>query len=105
MRTAKMAETALLGKYEGEIMPEWVEAVGTLAALLTTSSFLPQVAQTWKTRSATDFSWIWLASFAAGLFLWLIYGIAKMSIPLIAANGITLALVLVIIWIKASFRS
>jgi MtN3 and saliva related transmembrane protein len=76
------------------------ELVGTLAATLTTLSFLPQVAKTWQTRSAADFSWIWLLAFAAGLALWLIYGLALMSWPLIVANGITLSLVLVIVFVK-----
>ncbi|MFM9863526.1 MAG: SemiSWEET family sugar transporter [Micropepsaceae bacterium] len=76
------------------------ELIGTLAATLTTLSFLPQVAKTWQTRSAADFSWIWLLAFAAGLALWLVYGIALMSWPLIAANGITLSLVLMIVFVK-----
>jgi MtN3 and saliva related transmembrane protein len=76
------------------------ELVGSLAAALTTLSFLPQVAKTWQTRSAADFSWIWLLAFAAGLALWLIYGLVLMSWPLIAANSITLSLVLVIIFVK-----
>jgi MtN3 and saliva related transmembrane protein len=76
------------------------ELIGTLAATLTTLSFLPQVAKTWQTRSAADFSWIWLVAFAAGLALWLVYGIALVSLPLIAANGITLSLVLLITFVK-----
>lgn len=76
------------------------ELVGSLAAALTTFSFLPQVAKTWQTRSAADFSWIWLLAFAAGLVLWLVYGLVLMSWPLIAANTVTLSLVLVIIFVK-----
>lgn len=76
------------------------ELVGSLAATLTTLSFLPQVAKTWQTRSAADFSWIWLLAFAAGLVLWLVYGLVLMSWPLIAANTVTLSLVLIIIFVK-----
>jgi MtN3 and saliva related transmembrane protein len=76
------------------------ELVGSLAAALTTLSFLPQVAKTWQTRSAADFSWIWLLAFAAGLVLWLVYGLVLMSWPLIAANTVTLSLVLVITFVK-----
>jgi MtN3 and saliva related transmembrane protein len=63
-------------------------------------SFLPQVAKTWRTRQARDFSWAWIAAFGAGLFLWLVYGVALGSLPLVAANGITLSLVLAIAFIK-----
>jgi MtN3 and saliva related transmembrane protein len=77
-----------------------IDFVGTTAAALTTLSFLPQVSKTWRTRSAADFSWIWLVAFAAGLFLWLIYGFAIASLPLIGANALTLSLVLTIAFIK-----
>jgi MtN3 and saliva related transmembrane protein len=76
------------------------EFIGAAAATLTTLSFLPQVAKTWQTRSAADFSWIWLIAFATGLALWLVYGLALTSMPLIAANGITLSLVLMIAFVK-----
>jgi MtN3 and saliva related transmembrane protein len=76
------------------------EMTGSVAALLTTLSFLPQVIKTWSTGSATDFSWIWLVSFAIGLFLWFVYGLALGSLPLIAANGVTLSLVLAIVFVK-----
>lgn len=76
------------------------EVAGSLAATLTTLSFLPQVIKTWRTRSAGDFSWIWIAAFGAGLFLWLVYGIAIGSVPLIVANAITLSLVLLIALVK-----
>ena len=76
------------------------EFIGSLAATLTTLSFLPQVIKTWRTRSAADFSWIWLGCFAAGLLLWLIYGLAIGSLPLIGANGLTVALVATIAFIK-----
>jgi MtN3 and saliva related transmembrane protein len=76
------------------------ELIGSLAATLTTLSFLPQVVKTWRTRSAADFSWLWLASFAAGLFLWLVYGVAIWSLPLVGANALTLSLVTAIAVIK-----
>jgi MtN3 and saliva related transmembrane protein len=81
-------------------VPTLTELTGSLAAMLTTLSFLPQVMKTWQTRSAADFSWIWLVTFAAGLFLWLLYGVALSSMPLIVANGITLSLVLAIGFVK-----
>ena len=77
-----------------------IDLIGVAAATLTTLSFLPQVAKTWQTRSAADLSWIWLVSFSAGLALWLVYGFALGSWPLIAANGATLSLVLVILSVK-----
>lgn len=81
-------------------MGDWTDIIGSCAAVLTTASFLPQVLQTWRTRSAADFSWIWILSFSVGLALWLVYGLARQSGPLIVANGITLLLVLLIALVK-----
>jgi MtN3 and saliva related transmembrane protein len=78
----------------------FTDLLGTAAAVLTTLSFLPQVAKTWRTQSAADFSWIWIGGFGFGLFLWLSYGIAIASAPLIGANGLTLALVMTIAFVK-----
>ncbi|MDZ4867761.1 MAG: SemiSWEET transporter [Alphaproteobacteria bacterium] len=81
-------------------MPDFTDVTGSLAALLTTLSFLPQVFKTWRTGSAGDFSWIWIAGFGTGLALWLIYGLALGSLPLVGANGVTLSLVLMIALVK-----
>lgn len=77
-----------------------IETIGSAAAILTTFSFLPQVIKTWRSGSAADFSWIWLLAFAAGLFLWTLYGIFIASLPLIGANFVTLSLVLMIAGVK-----
>ena len=77
-----------------------IETIGSFAAFLTTFSFLPQVIKTWRSGSAADFSWIWVTSFAAGVFLWLIYGLNLHSWPIIAANFVTLILVLLIAGVK-----
>lgn len=80
--------------------PPLTESIGALAATLTTLSFLPQVIKTWRTRSAADLSWIWLVAFSAGLFFWLLYGLAIGSWPVIGANTMTLGLVLTIAYVK-----
>jgi MtN3 and saliva related transmembrane protein len=76
------------------------EVLGFAAATLTTLAFLPRVVRTWRTRSAKDFSVLWIALFGLGLVCWLAYGAFIYSLSLIAANGLTLALVLTIAWVK-----
>lgn len=66
--------------------------VGTLAGTLTTIAFIPQVIKTWKTRSARDISLLMFLLFSTGVLLWLVYGILLNAMPIIIANGITLAL-------------
>lgn len=79
---------------------EFFEAVGLVAAALTTSSFVPQVAHTVIRRSANDISAAWLLLFGSGIALWLIYGLSLGSLPIILANAVTFLLVLVIGWYK-----
>ncbi len=69
-----------------------VDLTGTLAGILTTSAFIPQVIKTWRSGSAEDISLIMFVLFSIGVLLWLIYGIALHALPIIAANGITLVL-------------
>lgn len=73
------------------------ELIGGLAGVLTTVSFFPQVVKTWRSRSVGDLSLGMLAFFTVGVFLWLIYGLSLGSLPITLANGITLALSLVLV--------
>jgi MtN3 and saliva related transmembrane protein len=75
--------------------------IGIFAGLLTTTAFIPQVLKTWRTRSADDFSWLWLALFSCGIGTWLGYGILIDDVAIMAANAVTLVLVLLIGAIKA----
>jgi len=69
-----------------------VNITGSLAGCLTTIAFIPQVVRTWRTRSAQDISLFMFLLFTSGVLLWLIYGILLHALPIILANGITLAL-------------
>ncbi|MEO1148142.1 MAG: SemiSWEET transporter, partial [Cyanobacteria bacterium J06638_22] len=79
---------------------DWSTLLGLLAGTLTTASFVPQVLKTWRSRSAQDISALWLVTFTTGISLWFIYGLIILSLPIILANGITLALTLLILLFK-----
>jgi MtN3 and saliva related transmembrane protein len=81
------------------------DVLGYLAGALTTIAFVPQVVRIVRTRSALDISWAMFAILSIGVALWLWYGIRLASLPLIAANGVTLALVLAILVLKLRFGS
>lgn len=83
---------------------DFLTILGILAGTLTTIAFLPQVWRTWKTKSAKDVSFIMLIAFMSGLILWLIYGIILNALPIILANGITLFLNFIILWLKIKYR-
>ncbi|MEJ1968098.1 MAG: SemiSWEET transporter [Rhizomicrobium sp.] len=67
-------------------------AVGLAAAFCTTAAFLPQVIQTWRTRSTKDLSLPMFSLYTTGIALWLAYGLFLRDVPLIASNGVTLVL-------------
>jgi MtN3 and saliva related transmembrane protein len=78
--------------------------IGYLAGTLTTISFLPQVIRSWKTRSTHDISFLMLSLFGLGMLLWAVYGFHIGSLPVILANVITLALVLVLLAMKVQYK-
>lgn len=80
-----------------------IEGVGTVAAVLTTGSFIPQAWLTFRTRDVSGISLSMYSAFTVGVALWLIYGLAKGSWPMTIANGITLALALGILGMKVCF--
>jgi len=68
------------------------DLLGYAAAILTTASFLPQTLKSWRTRDLSGISLGMYGLFTLGVALWLAYGVALGSWPIIAANAITLAL-------------
>jgi MtN3 and saliva related transmembrane protein len=68
------------------------ELIGYVAAILTTSSFLPQAIMTIKTRDTHALSLSMYSLFTLGVFCWLIYGIFIDDKAIIFANSITFLL-------------
>jgi len=80
------------------------DLVGTLAACLTTLSFLPQAWLTFKTRDVRGVSLGMYSVFAVGVALWLAYGLLLRAWPIVIANAVTLALALAILGMKLRYR-
>ncbi len=83
----------------------YLNLLGFSAAVLTTTAFVPQVVKVVKTKSTKDISLLMYLLFTAGVALWLIYGFAISSLPVIVANAITLLLSIVIIVYKLKGNS
>ena len=75
-------------------------AIGSVAAFCTTVSYFPQLKKCWTTGSAGDLSFKTFAILATGVGLWAVYGFLKSDIVIIAANFISLCLLLAILWFK-----
>ena len=77
-----------------------VDWLGYLAAVCTTTAYLPQVLRVWRTRSTHDISLKMFLVMVTGNSLWLAYGIWKGDWPIIAANVVTVLLTSVILFFK-----
>ncbi len=82
-----------------------IEALGLVAATLTTLSFLPQVIKTYKEKCARDLSTWTLICFFIGVIMWLIYGFMIPSFSLICANLVTTILAGILLVFKFIYRS
>lgn len=78
-------------------------AVGVCAAILTTSSFIPQVFKSIHTRSTHDLSMRMLIILTFGILLWLLYGILRLDPIITAANAIGLGLMLTLCVLKLKY--
>ena len=81
----------------------WIDLIETVAGVMTTIAFLPQVVKTWRSQSAEDISLLMFLIFSLGVFLWMLYGIGLGSLPIVIANGITLLLAGSILVMKLRF--
>jgi len=76
------------------------DLIGSVAAFLTTASFLPQAWLSFRTRDVSGVSLGMYSVFTAGVALWLAYGWLLRSWPMVIANTVTLALALMILVMK-----
>lgn len=79
------------------------ETIGYVAAVLTTSSFVPQALHTFRTRDVSGISLGMYSVFTAGITLWLVYGLALGAWPIVLANVVTLGLAAAILAMKLRF--
>jgi len=78
-------------------MSDWV---GYAAAILATSSFLPQVIKTVRSGQTKDISLAMYSLFCSGVALWTVYGVMIHATPVIVANLATLLLAGTILLMK-----
>lgn len=86
-----------------EISGPALDLVGSVAAVLTTGSFIPQAWLTFRSRDVSGISLGMYSAFTVGVALWLVYGLAIGSWPMTVANAITLALAVCILGMKLRY--
>lgn len=79
--------------------------LGLVAATLTTAAFVPQALHSLRTRNLEGVSLGMYATFTLGVLLWLVYGVLIGSVPVIAANLVTLFLAGMILVLKIRHKA
>jgi MtN3 and saliva related transmembrane protein len=77
--------------------------MGTVAAVLTTVSFVPQALRIVRTRDTHSLSLPMYLAFTVGVAFWLGYGLVLQSWPMIVSNAITLLLAMTILALKLRY--
>lgn len=81
-----------------------LDLLGLVATCFTTSSFVPQVWRTWKTRDVSGISLPTYVIITIGLALWLVYGWLRGDMPLMVANAVMVVLTGAITVMKLRFE-
>ena len=81
-----------------------LDLLGLVATCFTTSSFVPQVWRTWKTRDVSGISLPTYVIITIGLALWLVYGWLRGDMPLMVANAVMVVLTAAITVMKLRFE-
>lgn len=77
--------------------------VSGVAATLTTAAFVPQALHILRHKETRGISLFMYVSFAAGVALWLLFGVIIGNWPIIISNAITLVLALGIVAMKLKY--
>jgi MtN3 and saliva related transmembrane protein len=76
------------------------DIIGSLAAVITTIAWLPQILKILREKQARDISLVTTGSLAVGVFLWIVYGVAIGSLPVILANSVSFLFIATIVGLK-----
>ncbi|MBP7710369.1 MAG: SemiSWEET transporter [Rickettsiales bacterium] len=77
-----------------------IEIIGSVAAFLTTASFLPQTIHTLKTRDTSGISFAMYLMFVVGVAFWLTYGVLLENKVIVVANIVTFILAGLVLAVK-----
>ena len=80
------------------------DTIGLIAGFLTSTGFLPQFLKALKTKSTKDISSPMLLILAAGVILWIVYGVMVSALPVIIANVLSLTFISSILILKVKYQ-
>ena len=83
---------------------DWINFMGHVGSVLSSITFMPQVYQTWKTKSVGDLNLSMMLIVFLSTVIWLIYGVGKELLPVIICNGIICFLSILLIYFKFRYQ-
>jgi MtN3 and saliva related transmembrane protein len=81
----------------------WLTLVGSIASVLVSSSFIPQIIKGYRTKHLNDVSYLLMILISIGMSLWIVYGIEKQDMVIVGANTATIALNMILLGLKAKY--
>ncbi len=83
-------------------MDDWTY-LAFVAGALTSTGYIPQIIKGYRTRKLDDVSLIMPAVLGFGMFLWLIYGLAREDSAIIAANVVGASFTTLLVLMKMRY--
>lgn len=83
---------------------DFLQIVGLVAGICTSSSIIPQLIKTIKLKKAEHVSVVMFIVMMTGNILWIYYGFQKSDIPIIATNFLAILLNIIMLILKFKFR-
>ena len=83
---------------------DYIKILGLVAGSITSITFLPQLVQIWRTKSAKDVSLYMLSLLTIGVAMWLAYGILVKDVAIIYTNSMVLAMSLMMLYFKFRYK-
>lgn len=77
--------------------------LGFLAGALTSMGYLPQIVKGYRTKKMHDVSLLMPAVLGVGMLLWLVYGLAREDMAIIAANVVGCSLTALLVAMKVRY--
>ncbi len=81
----------------------YIQWIGIVAGILTSSSLMPQLIKTIKTKKAEEISLVMLITLMCGVGLWIYYGVLRKDLPIIITNSFSFFLNVLLIVFRMKY--
>ncbi|REA64017.1 hypothetical protein DSL64_00150 [Dyadobacter luteus] len=83
---------------------EFIDGLGLVAGICTSSAVIPQLVTTIKKKKASEVSMTMFIVLLTGNALWVYYGFDKKDIPIISTNLFTICLNIAMLFLKFKYK-